>query len=212
MTDNRINFFWAAAVAGYILIHIFLISQSWGERAISDTGIFSILTILMASIALIRLLITTHQVLDPSIKFPLYALAYIILIYILREADFHRLFTDEHVTKDKFYTDPNIDLKQKILGGVPMGIFFLCFFYVLVMYIKLVVIKVLQIEPWAIAAFLWGITIVAAQSIDKSYLNGIYNGRVVEELLEFCAAGYLAIAVFLSTNKLKSFHSDNVGS
>ena len=129
-------------------------------------------------------------------------MAYVILIYILREADFHRLFTDEHVTKDKFYTDPNIDLKQKILAGIPMGIFFLCFFYLLGRYTKLVLTNILRLRPWAIAAFLWGATIVTSQIIDKSHWNEIYHGRAIEEILEFCAAGYLLIAVFLSTRSL----------
>ena len=125
MTTNRINIYWAILVIVYTLAHLFILSKQWGERAISDTGLFSILTILIVSIALIRLLLTTHRISNPNIKLPLYVLAYIILIYILREADFHRLFTDEHITRDKFYTDPNIDIKQKLLGGIPLAIFFI---------------------------------------------------------------------------------------
>ena len=208
MSGNRVNFYWFALVAAYILIHIFLIPQSWGKNAISDTGIFSILTIVIASIALLRLFITTRQIPDSAIKFSLYALTYIILIYILREADFHRLFTDEHITRDKFYTDPNIDLKQKILGGIPMAIFFFCFFYVLIRHAKFVATRVLKFQPWAIAVFLWGATIVTSQVLDKSSLNEIYFGRVMEEMLEFCAAGYLLLAVFLSTSVLKNFYAN----
>lgn len=205
MASNRINLYWAALIFAYTFAHIFIVSRQWGEHAISDAGIISILTIVFASIALIRLLVTTSQIPEAGIKLPLYILAYIILIYILREADFHRLFTDEHVTKDKFYTDPNIDLKQKILAGVPMGIFFFCFFYLLGRYTKLVLANILRFHPWAIAAFLWGVTIVTSQIIDKSYLNEIYYGRAIEEILEFCAAGYLLIAVFLSTRTLINF-------
>ena len=208
MTGNRVNFLWIALVATYTLIHIFLVPQQWGKNAISDTGIFSILTIVIASIALLRLFITTRQIPDSAIKFSLYALTYIILIYILREADFHRLFTDEHITRDKFYTDPNIDLNQKILGGIPMALFFFCFFYVLVRHAKFVATRVLKFQPWAIAVFLWGATIVTSQVLDKSSLNEIYFGRVMEEMLEFCAAGYLLLAVFLSTSVLKNFYAN----
>lgn len=205
MKTNRINIYWLTLVTAYTPAHLFILSQQWGERAISDTGIFSILTIIIASIALLRLLLTTHQISKLNIKIPLYALAYIILIYILREADFHRLFTDEHITRDKFYTDPNIDIKQKLLGGIPLGIFFVCFFYMLIRYAKLITTKLLQLQPWAIAAFLWGATIFLSQVADKSALNNIYYGRVIEEMLEFCAAGYLLIAVFLSTTTLINF-------
>ena len=205
MGSNRINFYWGTLVATYTLVHISLLPQQWGANAISDIGIFSILTIVILCIALIRLLLTIPQVSHTGVKFPLYVLAYIILIYILREADFHRLFTVEHVTKLKFYTDPEIALHQRILGGIPMAIFFLSFFYMLILYAKLVLANILQIKPWAIAAFLWGITIVTSQMIDKSDLNRIYFGRVIEEMLEFCAAGYLLIAVFLSTHSLIKF-------
>ena len=157
---------------------------------------------------MIRLFIVTRKIPDSTIKFSLYALVYIILIYILREADFHRLFTDEHITRDKFYTDPNIDLKQKILGGIPLTAFFLCFFYILAKYTKFVFAHIIKLRPWAIAVFLWGVTIFASQALDKSSLNEVHTGRVIEEMLEFCAAGYLLIAVFLSTGLLKNFYTN----
>ena len=184
-----------------------MLPQSWGEQAISDQGIFSVLTILFASIALIWLLRTTQSITVPSIKFPLYVLAYIILIYILREADFHRLFTDEHITRDKFYTDPTIDIKQKLLGGIPLAIFFICFFYILIRYTKLLLTNLRKLQPWAIAAFLWGTTIFLSQVMDKSAFNETYYGRVIEELLEFCAAGYLLLAVLFATKSLITFSS-----
>ncbi len=197
-----------ALVVAYTPVHIFLVPHPWSKNAISDSGIFSILTIALVSLALVRLFIATRQIPDSAIKFSLYALLYIILIYILREADFHRLFTDEHITRDKFYTDPEIDIKQKILAGIPMAIFFLCFFYILFRYTKFVVSRILKLHPWAISVFLWGITIVASQVIDKSYLNDVHTGRVIEEMLEFCAAGYAMIAVFLSTSVLSNFYAD----
>ena len=202
MTKNQINKYWAAAIFVYMLVHILLIPQQLGEQAISDKGVISILTILFASIALIRLILTINSISAKSLRVPLYMLAYIILIYILREADFHRLFTDEHITKDKFYTDPDIDIKQKLIGGIPLGIFFICFFYVLIRYFKLTLIHLKQLRPWAVATFLWVTTIFISQVIDKSSLNYIYNGRVLEELLEFCAAGYMLIAVLFSTKLL----------
>ena len=198
---------WIATIAVYTFVHLTVLSKQWGEQAISDQGIFSILTILIASIALIWLFRTAQSITTSSIKLPLYALTYIILIYILREADFHRLFTDEHITRDKFYTDPNIDLKQKLLGGIPLALFFICFFYILIRYTKLVLVNLRHLQPWAIATFLWGATITLSQVLDKSALNKTYHGRVIEELLEFSAAGYLFLAVFFATKPLAAFSS-----
>lgn len=205
MTNNQINKYWLIFVLAYMLVHIFLLPQQLGEQAISDKGVISILTIVIASIALIRLIITTNSISAKSLRTPLYILAYIILIYILREADFHRLFTDEHITKDKFYTDPNIDIRQKLIGGIPLGIFFICFSYILVRYTKLTLIHLKQLHPWAVATFLWGTTIFTSQVFDKSPLNDVYYGRVIEELLEFCAAGYMLIAVLFSTKLLINY-------
>ena len=168
---------------------------------------FSILTIAFAVIALFLLIRNTRLVSTTQIKFPLYLLAYIILIYILREADFHRLFTDEHITKDKFYTDPNIDIKQKLLGGTPLAIFFICFFYMLIRYAKLVFTHLRNMQPWAVSAFLWATTLFLSQVLDKSSLNSLYNGRVIEEMLEFCAAGYLLLAVINASKPLITFDS-----
>ena len=205
MANNQINIYWAVVIFVYMLMHILLLPQQLGEHAISDKGVISILTIAIISIALIRLMITIHSISDKRLRMSLYILAYIILIYILREADFHRLFTDEHITKDKFYTDPNIDIKQKLIGGIPLGIFFICFFYVLIRYIKFTLIHLKKYQPWAVAIFLWGISIFTSQVIDKSSLNDIYYGRVIEELLEFCAAGYMLIAVLFSTKLLINY-------
>ena len=131
MSNNRASFYWLFLVTSFTLILIYLLPQPWGEYAISDKGIFSILTIALLSIALFFLLKTTNTNLALKHKTYLYVLAYVIIIYILREADFHRLFTDEHITKSKFYSDPKISLQQRILGGIPMVfIFCLCFLFI----------------------------------------------------------------------------------
>ena len=127
-----------------------------------------------------------------------------LLIYILREADFHRLFTDEHVTRGKFYTDPNISLQQKIFGGVPMALFFISVFYLLATQAKLVWSNFFARSSWAIALFLWGVTFIASQLADKSDLNDVYFGRVIEEMLEFCASGYVLLAVTQSISSIRN--------
>ena len=203
MNGNQINYYWLIAIVCYGAIHISFFSQTFGEQAIADSGYLSYLTIILLGLALLLLLKSIDQAIPFKYKFHLYALAYVIIIYILREADFHRLFTDEHITKGKFYTDPNISTQQKILGGVPMGLFFICFLGLIFTYTKIVLSHLRQMKPWAVALFLWGTTFFLSQLADKSDLNDIYVGRVIEETLEFCASGYVLLTVFLALPYLK---------
>jgi hypothetical protein len=198
MINNRANLAWAGIVAIYALTHIFLLPNTWGEHSISDSGIFSFLTITLLTISLLFLLKSISLPLELKYRHYLFALAYALIIYILREADFHRLFTDEHITKAKFYTDPNISLQQKIFGGIPMALFFVCILYLIATQTKLVLTNIFARTSWAIALFLWGLTFITSQLIDKSDLNDVYFGRVIEEMIEFCASGYVLLAVIQS--------------
>ena len=195
MHKNRFNLFWLFAVFLYFLVHVYMLPLPWGQHAISDKGILSILTITLLSISLISVLRATSNNVFANYKLPMYALAYCILIYILREADFHRLFTDEHITKMKFFKHPDISLQQKIYGGTPLVLFFIIAIYLIARYTSLIFRNLTHAIPWAVAVFMWGLTFVLSQAIDKSDLNDIYIGRVLEEMLEVCASGYVLLAV-----------------
>ena len=56
------------------------------------------------------------------------------LVCALREADVYRLFTEEHVTKLKFYRHPEIDIVQKVVAETPMLLFLCCFLYLGIRY------------------------------------------------------------------------------
>lgn len=132
-------------------------------------------------------------------------LAYIVLIYGLREADFHRLFTEKHITRGKFYTHPDIPIWPKIIGGLPLLIFFGLFFFILIRYTSFTLSHLKKCRAWAIALALWFITLFTSQLLDRSDLNHTHGGRVAEEMLEFCAAGYLLIAIYLGTKALLAY-------
>jgi len=198
MTSNRINLYWGCLVAIYALTHIFILPKSWGEQSISDSGLFSYLTLAILILSLFVVLKSIRIPLEFKYKFYLSLLAYVVLIYILREADFHRLFTDEHITRGKFYTDPNISLHQKILGGIPLAFFTITFIILVTRFTKLILSQLRQATPWAVAVFLWGVTFFLSQLADKSHLNNIYYGRVIEEMLELGAAGFVLLAIITS--------------
>lgn len=56
MHDNRINIYWALIVTSYTFAHLLFVPNSWGERLISDSGFFDVLTVTIVSVALIQLL------------------------------------------------------------------------------------------------------------------------------------------------------------
>jgi hypothetical protein len=200
---GRINFIWLFTVLAYGIFHAYVAPEKWGSQAISDSGIISYLTVLLAVLSGGMILKSAFREKNIPIRFALYATSYIIAIYILREADVHRLFTDVHVTKLKFYRHENISLTQKILWGVPMSLFIACFFYLTIRYCSHALKGLLAMKPWAIAFFLWGILILVSQLIDKTELNDIYRGRVLEEIMELAAAGFMLIAAWLITNEIE---------
>ena len=199
---NRINVLWGPVVVGYSLIHMFTIPQAWGYWSINDSGLFSILTICLVTAALLLLIVIITRTKRPSVKVSLIVLCYVMLIYILREADFHRLFTDEHVTKMKFYTNSSISLFQRVVGASAMGLFIASLLFLFFRYGLLFLRRLFDAQPWAVATVLWAILLIASQVVDKSSLTEVYLGRVVEEMLEFCASGYCFIAVYFSRRLL----------
>lgn len=198
MPNNRFNIIWPLFIGFYLIVHLFLLPQPWGPQAISDSGYISYITLIFLSASLIFTLKASTNDLYSNYKIDIYILAYCFLIYVLREADFHRLFTDEHITRIEFFISPEINLQQKIFGGTPLILFFICAIYLIVKYSKLIFTHLLQTTPWAIAVFMWGLTFVISQAMDKSDLNYIYYGRAAEEIMEMCASGYLLLAIIQS--------------
>ena len=132
IAGNRINCYWLCLVLTYAVMHALLLPEEIGKQAIEDSGVFSWLTILFVVTAMIAILRYARLDISKAVNLSLYATAYVILIYALREADVHRLFTEEHVTKWKFYVHPDIDIVQKLLAGVPMLVFLGYFFYLVI--------------------------------------------------------------------------------
>ena len=84
-----------------------------------------------------------------------------------------------------------------------MGLFFICFLGLIFTYTKLILSSLRHAIPWAVALFFWGTTFFLSQLSDKSDLNDIYVGRVIEETLELCASGYVLLTVILSLPYIK---------
>ena len=150
--DNRINFYWLCLVPAYSVVHVFLLPDTFGRQSIEDNGLFSWLTIFFVLAAMVITMSHARTEASNLVRFSLYATAYVMFIYALREADVHRLFTEEHVTKLKFYRHPEIDIVQKVLAAIPMLIFLSYFLYLGIRYTGFI----LKESPRAIAFFVGG--------------------------------------------------------
>jgi hypothetical protein len=202
---------WPIILLCYGLLHYTVMPLPWANDSLTDTGIFSILTISLQTFSLFLMVLTALRMNQRYLKYLLFALSFILLIYVLREADCHRLFTDGRVTEFEFYTDNTVDLTQKLIGGTVMLTFILTVIVLSLLYGKFVIKHIIQKKPWAITLIFWFVSLFLSQVADKTDLNHLYWGQIVEELLELCAAGYMLIAVYFARQDLLKFVRQEYG-
>ena len=202
---------WPIILLCYGLLHYTVMPLPWANDSLTDTGIFSILTISLQTFSLFLMVMTALRMNQRYLKYLLFALSFILLIYVLREADCHRLFTDGRVTEFEFYTDNTVDLTQKLIGGTVMLTFILTVIVLLLLYGKFAIQHIIQKKPWAITLIFWFVSLFLSQVADKTDLNHLYWGQIVEELLELCAAGYMLIAVYFARQDLLKFVRQEYG-
>ena len=198
MKSNHINYVVLAALLNFFLIICFapdIASPSFFH----DSGGGSFLTIFLILATLSLVFRKAFGAASYKEKFAWFCLAYVIEIYLFREADFHRAFTMEHVTKIKFYTDAGIPFLQRFISGIVMLAFISAFLYLITNHIKPVLLALSHREGWAVALFLWAGLLVVSQLADQSFLNSHSNWRIsaIEEMLEISAAAYAATSISL---------------
>ena len=192
---NLVNILLLALLPFSILIHAFWLPITVSGPAISDSGYVSIITLTFVACSFIALLTLVFNTNLASSKLTASVAAYVLAIYFLREADIHRLFTAEHVTRGKFYTMHSVPLWQKLFAAVVFLILTACLLYLLIKYTRLLWAKLRVFEPWAIALFLWFTVLCVSQLCDKSGLNHTHFGRVIEENSECWAAIFLFLTI-----------------
>lgn len=179
----------------YIIVHAKLLPAGISGAGIADAGYISIITLTFVGCAILTLLILIFNTELDVPKLTAAALAYALFIYLLREADVHRLFTLEHVTRGKFYSMPEVPLWQKILAAAVFILLAACLVYLLIKYVRSLWSKLRNLEPWVLALSLWFVVLVISQLCDRSGLNRTHVGRVIEECCECWAAMYLFLSV-----------------
>ena len=192
---NLVNLLILALLPIYIGVHIYVLSPALSGSGIADAGFVSIITLAFIAATFISLLILVFDTHLDSSVLTAAAGAYLVLIYFLREADLHRLLTVEHVTRDKFYTMPEVPIWQKIIAATILILFAIFLLYLLFKYTRTIWSSIRSLEPWAIALVLWFSVLFISQLCDKSGLNHTHFGRVIEE----CCECWAAIFMFLAT-------------
>ena len=202
-SSNVINILLLAFLPIYIFVHAYILPVSISGAGISDAGFVSIITLTFVACAILTLLILIFNTELDTPKLTAAASAYILFIYLLREADVHRLFTLEHVTRGKFYSMPEVPMWQKLFAAAVFILLAICILYLLIKYTRSLWQKFRNLEPWTLALALWFVVLVISQLCDRSGLNHTHFGRVIEECFECWAAIFLFLSVVQSIPSLK---------
>ena len=105
-------------VMGIFMLAMFNIDETTARSMLKDDGLVQILTAVVLVASCLLCLQRALRKIPPAFKWA--ELSYLFLIYAMREMDFHRLFTEEHVSRWKLYAGP-FPLHEKIIGGVLCG-------------------------------------------------------------------------------------------
>jgi len=208
-SSNVINILLLVMLPIYIYVHAKLLPAGISSAGISDAGFVSIITLTFVACAILSLLILIFNTELDVAKLTAATAAYVLFIYLLREADVHRLFTLEHVTRGKFYTMPEVPMWQKVFAAAVFILLAVCILYLLIKYARSLWQKFRTLEPWVIALFLWFSVLVISQLCDRSDLNHTHFGRVIEECCECWAAMYLFLSVIQCIPSLKLRNIDS---
>lgn len=200
MTDKlkSINILILAFAANLYLV-ITLSPGLFHPDIFEDSGAMSIVNMLLLLTVWVVCLWNYFNM--PNQGFRWFCWLYIVQIYYLREADFHRAFTSINVTKPLFYQMENIPVSEKLVAGLIMAIFTVLLIYIIIANAKSYMDALLMRKPWAISLLCWFCFLFLSQVLDKSALNYHPNWKIrsIEEMLEFTAAIYALAAISLYT-------------
>ncbi len=191
MRKNTVNIIIVIFMINYYFIHCFCFQEGFARNALEDNGwmsVFNIFVIMSVQAITVWHFCITRKLLN---KIGFFSLFYVLQIYILREADFHRLFTAKNVDNIKFYTSDEIPLSVKFIAAIIFFPFFIFFAYLILMYGITMIKEFFKGTPWAVAFGFWGLFLVISQILDRSkFFNYSKNWRIkgIEEMFEVTAA------------------------
>jgi len=201
--------FIAFSIMGISMLALYSIDQTMAQSMLADDGLIQILT---AAVLIVSFLICLQRVLrkiPPTFKWA--ELTFLLLIYAMREMDFHRLFTEEHISKLKLYTGP-YPLHEKLIGGIVLLLTVIMLLHFIGGNLRFFWSQLKKKQSWAVHVIVWAILLFSSQMLDKSRWKGNFIELVLEENMEFGAAiMILLILIKYSTSLSHSSEDSQVG-
>ncbi len=171
-----------------VLVIVFnRIDQGVADELLGDSGLIQSLTagFLLAG-ALICLQRASRKA-SPVFKWA--EATFLLVIYALREMDFHRRFTIEHVSNKKFYIGPDPTLAKVIASAIVL-LTVLVLIHLTVSNMRYFFEQIRKRRLWAIQVILWAILLFGSQILDKAWRTGeyLFLEHIIEENMEFAAS------------------------
>jgi len=172
-------------IMGIFILIMFNIAEATAHSMLKDDGLVQILTAVVLIASCLFCLQRALRKIPPVFKWA--ELSYLLLIYAMREMDFHRLFTEEHVSRWKLYAGP-FPLHEKIIGGVVVLLTLIVMFHFVGSNLGIFWRSLKARQSWAVHVIVWAVLLFSSQMLDKSRWHGIFFEVTLEENLEFGAA------------------------
>ena len=198
--SHRATVLLVAGMVLYTLFHWLVLPFPVGARGLTDTGWVSWFTMAAQGAVLILIVSSLRAAPTARSRLGVLVLSYVALVYLLREADFHRLFTVDHVTRLDFYFDAEAPVSQRLIAGLVMSLFFGCLIALVTCHGARTLRALRSGRPWAVSLFLAGFLLVLSQVVDQTMRN-LYVGTVIEEVLEASAACLVLLTVLHYRNQ-----------
>jgi hypothetical protein len=175
----------ALLIMGLSILAMFSINENTAQSMLSDSGVVQILTAATLIASCIFCLQRAMRKIPPAFKWG--QLSYLLLIYAMREMDFHRLFTEEHVSRWKLYAGP-FPLQDKIIGGCVVLLSIVVMVYFIGSNFGHFWKSLKARQSWAVHVIAWAVLLFSSQMLDKSRWHGNLVEVALEENMEFGAA------------------------
>jgi hypothetical protein len=195
MKTNALNF----SVLFTLLIASSVLLSSPGLLSIEafrDSGGFSFIGLGLISLGLgMCLFLAMDRSRDNRLNWLL--LAYVYLVYLVREADFHNAFSSESLTKLDTYSLPEVPLEIRLTAAIVLLSMAGILIYFLLRYTRPILTAIFCGKNWAIAFALWFFLLLCSQVFDRTISTSGTHWilTAIEELLEVSAALFAVLAI-----------------
>ncbi len=169
---------------------------------IRDSGLIQATTAFLLCISVVLVLSRVIVKQQPVLKW--IEASCILGVYAMRELDFHRMFTTEHVTRLKLYTGP-FPLEEKLIGATIWLLFFAAVIHFCVTNVPPWIHDLKRKVPRAWYIIVWALLLTGSQILDKPRFIRGWKTTLVEETMELGAAMlmiFIVLSFFLNGGKL----------